>query len=118
MTVALARALATVKGKQALDIRGCAVLKAFLTLTSSTVSTVNPASKQEVIEEEGEVAKASGYTAICISDADVNGPGKLTSLYKSRKLLAVPEVVNGHQFPSLLVDCGFPVTLIRADMLE
>ena len=72
------------------------------------VSTVGPASEQEVIEEEGEVAEASGYTANCISAADVNEPGKPSSLHQSRKLLAVPGVINGLHCPGLLVDCGSP----------
>ena len=82
------------------------------------VSAVSTAPGQEVIEEEGEVAEASGYTANCISSANVNGPAKQSALHQSRKLLAVPGVINGLDFPCLLVDCGSPVTLIRADLWE
>ena len=82
------------------------------------MSTVGPASEQEIIEEEGEVAEALGYTANCISAADVNELGKPSSLHQSQKLLTVPGVINGLQCPGLLVDCGSPVTLIRADMWE
>ena len=35
--------------------------------------------------------------------------------YQSRKLLAVLGVMNGTPASQLLVDCGFPVTIIRAD---
>ena len=45
------------------------------------VSTVGPSSEQEVIKEEGEVAEASGYTANCMSSADINKPGKPSALY-------------------------------------
>ena len=82
------------------------------------VSAVGRVSDQEVIEEEGDVAEVSGYTANCIWSADVKGQGKLSALHQSRKLLAVPGVINGLQCSNLLVDCGSPVTLIRADMWE
>ena len=59
------------------------------------VSTVGSVSDKEVIEEEGDVAEASGYTANCISSADVKEQGKLSALYQSRNLLAVPGVING-----------------------
>ena len=70
------------------------------------------------MEEEGDVAEASGYTANCISSADVKGHKMLSALHQSRKLLAVSGVINRLQCPNLLVDCGSPVTLIRADMWE
>ena len=82
------------------------------------VSNVGRVSDQEVIKEEGDVAKASGYTANCISSADVKGHEKLSALHQSRKFLSVPGVINSLQCPNLLVDCGSPVTLIRADMWE
>ena len=81
------------------------------------VSTVNTASEQNFIDE-GEVVIASGYTANGISSADFNGLNIPSALNQSRKLLAVPGVVNGLQCPGLLVDCGSPVTLIRVDMWE
>ena len=71
------------------------------------------------MEEEGDVAEASGYTANCISTAaDVKGHEKQSALHQTRKLLAVPGVINILQCSTLLVDCGSPVTLIRADMWE
>ena len=45
------------------------------------VSTVGRVFDQEVIEEEGDVAEASGYTANCISAADVKGHEKLSVLH-------------------------------------
>ena len=36
--------------------------------------------------------------------------------YKSRKLSAVQKLINKVSVPSLLVDCGSPVTIIRADL--
>ena len=47
---------------------------------------------------------------------EVNNPGKPSALHTIRKLLAVSGVVNGLQFFGLLVNYGFPVTLIRVDM--
>ena len=82
------------------------------------ISTVGRVIDQGVIEEEGDVAEASGYRANCISSADAKGHEKLSALHLSRKLLAVPSVINGLQYPNLLVDCGSPVTLIRPDMWE
>ena len=80
------------------------------------MSTVGFASEQEVIEEEGEVAETSGYTANCISAEDVNELGKPSSIHQNRKLLAIPKVINGFQFSGLLIDCLSLVTLIRANM--
>ena len=51
------------------------------------VSALNTASEQDFIEEEGELAEASGYTANGISSADVKRPDKPSALYQSRKLL-------------------------------
>ena len=82
------------------------------------VSAVSTASEQDCIEEQGELAEASGYTATGISSVDVNGQDKPSALNQSRKLQAVPGVVNRLQCPGLLVDCGSPVTLIRVDMWE
>ena len=80
------------------------------------MSTVNTVPEQDFIEEESEVADASGYTAHKISFADVNGPDKLSALHQSRKFLAVPGVLNSVHWLGLLVDCGSHVTLIRVDM--
>jgi hypothetical protein len=82
------------------------------------VSAIDTASEHEVIEEEREVAEASAYTANCISSAEVKGPLTLSALHQSRKLLAVPGVINSLKCPALLVDCGSPVTLIQADLWE
>ena len=82
------------------------------------VSTVGRVSEKEVIEEEEDVAEASGYKANCILSANVKGHEKLSAFHQSRKLLAIPGVINGLQCPYLLVDCGSPVTLIRADIWE
>jgi hypothetical protein len=72
----------------------------------------------EVIEEDdSETAEASGYTANCISyTSSGKSSTTQTGLHNTRKLLAVPGIVNGQSFKGLLVDCGSPVTLIRADM--
>ena len=82
------------------------------------VSTVGRVSDQEVIEGESDGAEASGYTANCISSADVRGKEQLSALHQSRELLAIPGLINGLQCSNLLFDCGSSVRLIRAIMWE
>ena len=119
VTAAIAQAIAMVKVKGALEIGGSADLRAALIRTSSTgcrPSALHPSkrsSKRKVM-----LLKLQATQANCISSSEVSGLAKPSALHQSRKLLAVPGVINGLQCPGLLVYCGSPVTLIRADMWE
>ena len=81
------------------------------------VATVGNATEREFVEEEqDEIGEASGYTANGISSIGSNSEPSTSALHQSRKLLAVPGLVNGIDLVGLLVDCGSPVTLIRTDL--
>ena len=108
-----------VKVKGALEIGESADLRAALTRTSSTgcrPSAPHPSKKSS--KRKVSLLKKPQATPPTASSADVSGPAKPSALHQSRKLLAVPGVIIGLQYPGLLVDCGSPVTQIRAEMWE
>ena len=78
-------------------------------------ANVNAVEQQATGEYSGERGEAWGQTSNCINTVPVSKDAK-SPFHKSRKLCAVPGVINKVHVPSLLVDCGSPVTIIRADL--
>ena len=78
-------------------------------------ANVNAVEQQATGEYSGDRAEAWGQTSNCISTVPLSNDAK-SPFHKSRKLCAVPGVINKAQVPSILVDCGSPVTIIRADL--
>ena len=76
---------------------------------------INSVEQQARGHYSGDQAEAWGQTSNCISTVPVISETK-SPYYKSRKLCAVQGLINKVSVPSLLVDCGSPVTIIRADL--
>ena len=76
---------------------------------------VNLVEQQARGQYSGDQAETWGQTSNCISTVFVKSEIKFP-FYKSRKLCAVQGLINKVSVLSLLVDCGSPVTTIRADL--
>ena len=76
---------------------------------------VNLVEQQTRGQYSGDQAEAWGQTSNCISTVPLKSEIK-SPFHKSRKLCAVQGQINKVLVYSILVDCGSPVTIIRADL--
>ena len=76
---------------------------------------VNSVQQQSRKQYSNDQAEAWGQTTNCINTVPVTSKTK-SQFYISRTLCAVHGLINKVSVPSRLVDCGSPVTTIRADL--
>ena len=81
------------------------------------VSAVNQRGLSVVQEEKEEAIGAPLHITSCINSVPA-GTRVSSRFFQSRKLSAVPGMINGTHHSQILIDCGSPVTIIRSDLRD
>ena len=79
---------------------------------AGNVNSVEQETRGQYLSDQ---AEAWGQTSNCINTVPVKSETK-SPFHRARKLCAVQGLINKVSVSSLLVDCGSPVTIIRADL--
>ena len=81
------------------------------------VSLVNQRGLSVVQEEKEEATGEAIHTTSCINSI-LAGTRVSSRFSQSRKLYAVPGMINGTHLSQILIDCGSPVTIIRSNFWD
>ena len=81
------------------------------------VSAVNQRGLSVVQEGKEEATGGPFQTTSCINSVPA-GTRVISRFSQSRKLSAVPGIINGTHLSQILIDCGSPVTIILSDLWE